>query len=100
MDHNYSPQQQQRHAMLTAFLSVLALIFIGLVLIVISNGIVLSVVLLGGGMFVLGMFHYLLWGRAFSEATAGEREEEQLRQQAAETEAGENWNQPDTRIRR
>lgn len=100
MDHKYSPQQQQRHAMLTAFLTVLALIFIGLVLVVISNGLVITVVLLGGGMFLFGMLHYVLWGRAFSEATAGEREEEQLRQRAAETEAEEDCQRPDTRIRR
>ena len=100
MDHKYSPQQQQRHAMLTVFLTVLAVMFIGLVLIVISNGLILAVALLGGGMFLLGMFHYVLWGRALSEQTAGEREEEQLRQRAAEMESEEDWHRPDTRIRR
>jgi fatty acid desaturase len=100
MDHNYSPQQQQRHALLTVFLTVLALMFFGLVLIVIGNGLVEAVVLIGGGMFLLGMFHYLLWGRALSQETAGEREEEQLRQRAAEVESEENWHPPDTRIRR
>jgi len=100
MDHNYSPRQQQRHAMLTVFLTVLALIFSGLVLIVISNGLVLFVMLLSGGMFLLGMIHYLLWGRAFSEETAGEREEEQLRRRAAGLEVEENGHHPDTRIRR
>jgi fatty acid desaturase len=100
MDHNYTPEQQQRHALLTVFLTVLALLFFGLVLIVISNGLIFAVVLLGGGMLLLGMFHYVLWGRAFSEATAGEREEEQLRQRALETEAEAKWDRPDTRIRR
>ena len=100
MDHNYSPRQQQRHALLTVFLTVLASIFFGLVLIVISNGLILAVVLLGGGMFLLGMLHYVLWGRAFSQEAAGEREEEQLRQRDADLEAEEEWNQPDTRIRR
>lgn len=100
MDHNYSPEQQQRHAMLTVFLTVLALIFFGLVLIVISNGLIFAVALLGGGMFLLGVFHYVLWGRAFSEQTAGEREEEQLRQRAAEIEPEEDWHHADTRIRR
>jgi fatty acid desaturase len=100
MDHNYSPHQQQRHALLTVFLTVLALLFFGLVLIVIGNGLVEAVVLIGGGMFLLGMFHYVLWGRALSQETAGEREEEQLRQRAAEVEAEEDWHPPDTRIRR
>jgi hypothetical protein len=61
---------------------------------------IFSVVLLGGGMFLLGMFHYVLWGRAFSQETAGEREEEQLRQRAAEVESEEDGHWPDTRIRR
>ncbi len=100
MDHKYSPQQQQRHALLTVFLTVLTLIFLGFVLIVLSNGIILSVLLLGGGMFLFGLFHYVLWGRAFSEQVAGEREEEQLRQRAAEIEAEVDRQQPDTRIRR
>lgn len=100
MDHKYSPQQQQRHAMLTVFLTVLALLFFGLVLIVISNGLIFAVVLLGGGIFFLGMINYVLWGRAFSEATAGEREEEQLRQRAADSEPDEDWHPPETRIRR
>ncbi len=100
MDHNYSPQQQQRHALLTVFLTVLALMFFGLVLVVISNGLVGIVVLVGGGMFLLGLFHYLLWGRAFSEATAGEREEEQLRRRAIEIEMEEGWHWSDTRMRR
>lgn len=100
MDHNYSPRQQQRHALLTVFLTVLASIFFGLVLIVISNGLIFAVLLLGGGMVVLGMFHYLLWGRAFTNATAGEREEEQLRQRAAEIEAEAKWDRSETHIRR
>lgn len=100
MDHNYSDQQQQRHALLTVFLTVLGLLFFGLVLIVISNGLILAVMLLGGGIFFLGLINYLLWGRAFSEETAGEREEEQLRQRAAEIESEDDWQRPDTRIRR
>jgi hypothetical protein len=48
----------------------------------------------------LGLFHYVLWGRVFSDAVAGEREEEQLRQRAAELEADENWQRPETRFRR
>ena len=49
---------------------------------------------------MLGLFHYLLWGRAFSQEMAGEREEEQLRQRAAEVENDAEWQRPDTRIRR
>jgi hypothetical protein len=71
-----------------------------LVLILISGGFFLWVVLFGGGILMLGLFHYVLWGRAFSQATAGEREEEQLRQRAAAIEEDDDWHKPDTRIRR
>jgi fatty acid desaturase len=100
MTHNYSSGQQHRHAFLSLFLTLLALGFAVLVLIFISGGFFLWVVLFGSGILMLGMFHYLLWGRAFSDAVAGEREEEQLRQRAAEVEAEEQWQSPDTRFRR
>lgn len=100
MTHNYSTNQQQRHAFLSLFLTVLALGFSLLVLILVSGGFFLYVVLFGGGILLLGMFHYLLWGRAFSDETAGEREEEQLRQRAAEIDVEKEWQAPDTRFRR
>jgi hypothetical protein len=100
MTHNYSPEQQHRHAFLSIFLTVLALGGALLVLILISGGFFLWVVLFGGGIVMLGMLHYLLWGWAFSNETAGEREEEQLRQRAADIEAEDDWHRPDTRIRR
>ncbi len=100
MAHNYSSEQQHRHAFLSLFLTILALGFSLLVLILISGGFFLYVVLFGGGILMLGLFHYVLWGRAFSDSVAGEREEEQLRQRAAEVEAEEDGQPPDTRIRR
>lgn len=100
MTHNYSSEQQQRHAFLSVFLTMLALGFALLVLIVISGGLFLYVLLLGGGIVMVGLLHYLLWGWAFSQETAGEREEEQLRQRAAAIESEEPWKGPDTRIRR
>ncbi|MGH7170260.1 MAG: hypothetical protein ACRELF_10655 [Gemmataceae bacterium] len=100
MTHNYSSEQQHRHAFLSVFLTILALGFSLLFLIFISGGFFLYVVLFSGGILMLGLFHYILWGRAFSQEVAGEREEEQLRQRAAEVEAEEDWQRPDTRIRR
>lgn len=100
MTHNYSTGQQHRHAFLSLFLTLLALAFAVLVLIFISGGFFLWVVLFGGGIVTLGMFHYMLWGHAFSDEVAGEREEEQLRQRAAEIETEEQWQAPDTRFRR
>ncbi len=100
MAHNYSSEQQHRHAFLSLFLTILALGFSVLVLVLISGGLFLWVVLFGGGILMLGLFHYVLWGRAFSDSVAGEREEEQLRQRAAEVEPEEDGQPPDTRIRR
>lgn len=98
--HNYSSGQQHRHAFLSVFLTIVVLVLALLFLIFISGGFFLYVVLFGGGIVLLGMFHYLLWGRTFSQEVAGEREEEQLRRRAAEIEADTEWQRPDTRFRR
>jgi hypothetical protein len=70
--------------MLGLFLTVMALGFFLLILILISGGFFLYVVAAALGLVGLCAFHYVLWGRAMSHAVAGEREEEQLRQRAAE----------------
>jgi fatty acid desaturase len=101
MTHSYPPQQQTRHALLSVFLTVLTLAFFLFVLIFISGGFFLYVLLLFGGILTVAMMHYVLWGKAFSDAVAGEREEEQLRQRAAATESEDDDGLvPDTRIRR
>jgi hypothetical protein len=100
MDHNYSSHQQHRHAFLSIFLTVLALGFSLFVLILISGGFFLYVVLFGGAFLMLGLLHYALWGRAFSEEVSGEREEELLRRRAAALDVDEPWQPPETRIRR
>ena len=100
MTHQYSPHQQQRHAFLSVFLTILALGFSALVLILISGGLFLWVVLFAGGILLLGLFHYVLWGKLFSDAVAGESEEEQLRQRAAAHDVEEKWSPTDHRIRR
>ncbi len=100
MTRDDSSGQQQRHAFLSVFLTLLALGLGLLVLVFLSGGFFLYVVLFGGGILMLGAFHYLLWGRAFSQETSGEREEEQLRQRAAEMETDQRWHPPETRVRR
>lgn len=100
MAHNYPPRQQHRHAFLSVFLTVLALGFFLFVLIFISGGFFLWVVLFGGAILMMALMHYVLWGRAFSDSVAGEREEEQLRQRALAVEENDDWHPPDTRIRR
>jgi hypothetical protein len=66
--------------------------FLGLT--IITGGYFLYFLLLVGGVVLLGWVHYLLWGKLLSEQTAGEREEEQVRQQA------DDWQRPDARMRR
>jgi fatty acid desaturase len=101
MDHNYpSSPRQQRHAFLSVFLTLIVLGFILLALIFVSGGIFLYVMLFGGVMAFVAMLHYVLWGRAFSAETAGEREEEKLRRRAASVREDDEWQTPDTRIRR
>ena len=101
MTHNYPPTQQHRHAFLSVMFTVFALAFFVIVLILISGGFFLWVILLGGSILGVGFLHYVLWGRAFSASVAGEREEEQLRERAAAIDEDEDdWQPPDTRIRR
>jgi hypothetical protein len=100
MAHNYPPSQQHRHGLLSVFLTLFGVAFFLLVLILISGGFFLWVVLFAGGILTVALMHYALWGRAFSDQVAGEREEEQLRQRAAAAAEEDDWHTPDTRIRR
>jgi polyferredoxin len=77
---------RNRGSALGMMLTVLAVGFFILVLIFISGGFFLYVVQIAAGIFLFTLFHYVLWGRAMSQSVAGEREEEQLRQRAAEPE--------------
>jgi hypothetical protein len=75
-------EQQSREATLSIMLTILAVSFFAMVLIVITGGMVIYLLAVVAGLAVFGAMHYFLWGRAFDQATAGEREEEQLREQA------------------
>ncbi len=86
--HDLRPPRN-RGSHLGMMLTVLALGFFVLVLIFISGGFFLYVVQITAGIFVVSLFHWAVWGRALSQAVAGEREEEQLRRRAAEEE--EDW---------
>jgi hypothetical protein len=77
---------RNRGTALGMMLTVLAVGFFILVLIFISGGFFLYVVQITAGIFLVTLFHWALWGRAMSQAVAGEREEERLRQRAAEPE--------------
>jgi fatty acid desaturase len=67
--------QERRETFLTIFLTLLAAAGGLLFLILVTGGfflyVMIGVVLVAAG----GCFHYLLWGKLFSEEVAGEREE-------------------------
>lgn len=86
-------QRERRTTLLSVFLSLMGVTFFVVLLIFLSNGIFFYVLLLAGGIGFLCLFNYLLWGKSFSDATAGEREEEEMRQQAKEDE----WEVTDAR---
>jgi hypothetical protein len=80
MDEPYQEQRESRTALLIAAMAVLfALPCFGL-LVVLTEGYILAV---PGLVLILGVVasaHYLLWGRAMARNTAGEREEEEMRE--------------------
>ena len=65
--------------MLTIIFTSLGGLGVALVLTIITWGLFLYVVLIVGGIAALAILNYLLWGRSMMQATAGEREEEQVR---------------------
>ena len=81
MDYNEAPRSSGRDT----YLAIVICVFVGIPVFVFLNiltgGLFLWLLFAAAGIGVLGAFHYLLWGRAFSQETAGEREEEELRAQ-------------------
>jgi hypothetical protein len=71
-------------------LTAIGVAFLVLVLIFITGGYFLYVLAACVGIALLCAFHYVLWGKALTQAVAGEREEELLRRQAEM----EDWDEP------
>jgi len=82
MDTHSTRSNSYRETIVSVMLTGMTAAFFLLLLALISGGyfVYLLLILIAIGAF--GSFHYLLWGRLLSEETAGEREEEQLRQRA------------------
>lgn len=79
-----TPEPSPRAAFLPVFLGILGSLFFVTILMVLTNGLVLVVGVIAGGLTVMGCVHYLLWGKLLSERTAGEREEAELLERARE----------------
>ena len=78
--------QARRGAFLPYLLGGMTLIFFFFVMILITGGFFLYIVLVAAGLGGLGLVHYWWWGKALTRDLAGEMEEEDLRQRAAEQE--------------
>jgi hypothetical protein len=88
MDDEHDRYQGRRQTFLALFLGGIALIGLLFVFTIVTGGFllyVLAVVAIGG---VIGGMHYLLWGRSFTEETAGEREEMEASDRATDDEDG------------
>jgi hypothetical protein len=86
MDYNGAPGSSGRDTYLTivlcAFVGIPGFVFF----VILTGGLFVWLLIGAAGIGVLGAFHYLLWGRAFSHETAGEREEAELRAEIEEEE--------------
>ena len=81
MDYNGAPRSSGRDTYLTIVLCAFVGIPVFVFLNILTGGLFLWLLIGAAGIGVLGAFHYLLWGRSFSQETAGEREEEELRRE-------------------
>jgi hypothetical protein len=75
---------EQREVFLPLLLGTLATGFFFLFLILITGGFFFYVGLSIGGLVMLGLFHYALWGKALSDQVSGERDAVDLMKRAQE----------------
>src|SRR5690242_11378131 len=93
MDYNGAPHSSGRDTYLTIVLCIFVGIPVFVFLNILTGGLFLWLLFAAAGIGVLGVCHYLLWGRSFSRETAGEREEEELRAELEEDER--HYGEPD-----
>jgi hypothetical protein len=94
MDNNeYEQYRQRREGLLTIMLTGVAVGGFLLFMILVTGGFFFYVLLGVGVIAALGFINYLLWGRSMMQATAGEREEAELKAR----EELEPWNLPEPR---
>jgi len=94
MNYEAPPQSSPRGNFLALFLVTFAAVGFLVFLILISGGLFLDMIVVGGGVVALGFVNYLLWGRSFNRTMAGEREEEKLRQLMEEDDGSPNEPSP------
>ena len=94
MDHEAPHHSEARGNFLALFLAALAAFGFFVFLVMISGGLFFYMALVAGGVALLGVVNYMLWGRSFNREMAGEREEERLRQMMEDDEPWLSENRP------
>jgi nicotinamide riboside transporter PnuC len=91
MEPAHDEHGRRRENLLTIFLTLIGATLFLCLMIAFTGGFFFYVVTAVAALGLLGSFHYWLWGRAMTQNTAGEREEQLLREQAEEN----GWPLPD-----
>jgi len=84
---------ERRGASLSILIATMVVGFFSLVMIILTGGMFFYFSGVGVGLILLGMLHYVVWGRAMEQQTAQHREEYELLQKAKEkfTDRGPDW---------
>ena len=78
MDFNDPPPGDHRSSLLTVMLTIIGGSLFLLVLFIACGGLIVYIGAVVGGIAVIGLIHYLLWGHSLTEAVAQEREQEEI----------------------
>ena len=78
MDFNDPPPPDHRSSLLTVMLTIIGGSLFFVVLFIACGGVIIYIGAVVGGIAVIGLIHYLLWGHSLTEAVAEEREQEEI----------------------
>jgi hypothetical protein len=87
MDEYDPPPPDHRSSLLTVMLTIIGGTLFLVVLFISCGGLIVYVGAVVGGIAVIGLIHYLLWGHSLTEAVAQEREQEE----AADPLGDDDW---------
>ena len=87
MEIDDPPPTDHRSSVLTVMLSIMVGSLFLFVLFITCSGFIIQIGAVVGGIAVIGLIHYLLWGHSMSEAVAEERDQEQ----ASDPMADDDW---------
>jgi threonine/homoserine/homoserine lactone efflux protein len=84
-----------RQSIVTTVLTGMVGMIVVMLFVLIGGSLAFYLVGVVAAIFAFGGVHYLLWGRLLTAQTAGEREEEELRQRALADDGPEDSDRPD-----